>query len=64
MRPCYPLPTQVFLGASSTGLRQDSKAQGEQIRAVDVGRIGAQVGIVRDAEMREIEEAIRIHLAL
>jgi mRNA interferase MazF len=58
------MPFQVFLSASSTGLDRDSKAQAEQIRALDVERIGDRIGIVRDQEMREIEEAIRLHLAL
>jgi mRNA interferase MazF len=58
------LPFQVFLTASSTGLYRDSKAQAEQIGAIDVSRIGDRVGIVRETEMLEIEEAIRIHLGL
>lgn len=58
------LPFQVFLSSSSTGLLRDSKAQAEQIGSIDVGRIGDRIGIVRDAEMTEIEEAIRLHLGL
>jgi mRNA interferase MazF len=58
------LPFQVFLSASSTGLDRDSKAQAEQIRAIDVERIGGRIGIVRETEMLDIEEAIRIHLGL
>jgi len=37
-------PFQVLLPASSTGLRQDSKAQAEQVRSVAVERIGGLVG--------------------
>ena len=37
-------PFQVMLPARETGLRLDSKAQAEQVRAVAVERIGAQVG--------------------
>ena len=39
-------PFQVMLDAGSTGLRLDSKAQIEQIRSVDVRRIGSPVGLV------------------
>src|SRR5580658_4085331 len=37
-------PFQVLLPAHETGLHLDSKAQAEQIRAVAVERIGAQLG--------------------
>ena len=36
-------PFQVMLEAASTGLNLDSKAQAEQIRSVDVRRIGSLV---------------------
>ena len=36
-------PFQVLLNAEETGLRVDSKAQGEQIRSVSVERLGAWV---------------------
>jgi mRNA interferase MazF len=57
-------PFQVLLGADSTGLRRDSKAQAEQVRSVDVERIGALVGTL-DGELRgDLDEALRLHLAL
>lgn len=62
IRHIYPF--QVPLPASTTGLRQDSKAQAEQIRSVAVERIGEQVGMVPAAMMLQIEEALRLHLAL
>jgi len=34
-------PFQVLLAATETGLDRDSKAQAEQVRSVDVERIGA-----------------------
>lgn len=37
---------QVLLPAIETGLSRDSKAQPEQIRAVDVTTIGDRVGLV------------------
>ncbi|MEP1126353.1 MAG: type II toxin-antitoxin system PemK/MazF family toxin [Ilumatobacter sp.] len=57
-------PFQVLLTADSTGLRRDSKAQAEQVRSVDVDRIGALVGTL-DGELRgDLDEALRLHLAL
>ena len=55
---------QVLLPAAETGLRRDSKAQAEHIRAVDVRRIGRRVGSVPDDLMAEVDEALRIHLDL
>ena len=57
-------PFQVLLTADSTGLQRDSKAQAEQVRSVDVERIGALVGTL-DGELRgDLDEALRLHLAL
>jgi mRNA interferase MazF len=57
-------PFQALLPASETGLERDSKAQAEQVRSVAVERIGAKLGAVPAAAMREIDEALRLHLAL
>jgi mRNA interferase MazF len=57
-------PFQVMLPATQTGLRVDSKAQAEQIRAIDVRRVGAPLGVVPDSLMRDIDEALRLHLSL
>ena len=57
-------PFQVMLEAASTGLRIDSKAQAEQIRSVDVTRIGSLVGRVPFDLMAQIEDAMRLHLEL
>jgi mRNA interferase MazF len=57
-------PFQVLLPAGQTGLRQDSKAQAEQIRSVAIERIGQQIGTLPTALLAELEEAIRVHLAL
>ena len=57
-------PFQVLLTADSTGLQRDSKAQAEQVRSVDVERIGALVGTL-DGDLRgNLDEALRLHLAL
>ena len=57
-------PFQVQLRAADTGLRNDSKAQAEQVRAVAVERLGARVGALPPALMADLDEALRLHLAL
>jgi mRNA interferase MazF len=57
-------PFQVLLTATATGLDRDSKAQAEQVRSVDVRRIGSRIGRV-DAELQsDVDEALRLHLGL
>lgn len=57
-------PFQVFLEAAATGLPVDSKAQAEQVRSVDVTRVGARVGAVPNDLQAALDEALRLHLAL
>lgn len=57
-------PFQVLLEASSTGLDRDSKAQAEQVRSVDVERVGLKVGALGPQLAAELDEALRLHLAL
>jgi len=55
---------QTLLPAEDTGLTADSKAQAEQVRAIDVRRFGAVVGRVPVHLMLELDEALRLHLGL
>lgn len=57
-------PFQVLLPSALTGLGRDSKAQAEQIRSVAVERIGKRLGVVPVSIMLEIDESLRLHLAL
>ena len=57
-------PFQIMLPAAQSGLRHDSKAQAEQVRSVDVDRIGERLGLVPNALMGKIDEALRLHLDL
>jgi len=57
-------PFQVLLPSLRTGLEHDSKAQAEQVRSVAVQRIGRRVGMVPPPLMLQINEALRLHLAL
>lgn len=62
IRRIYPF--QVPLPAAATGMRQDSKAQADQVRSVAVERLGERIGSVPAAIMLNIDEALRLHLAL
>jgi mRNA interferase MazF len=57
-------PFQVLLQAAASGLQRDSKAQAEQVRSVAVERVGEPVGLVAATIMLEIDDALRLHLAL
>jgi mRNA interferase MazF len=57
-------PFHVLLTSEATGLRQDSKAQAEQVRSVAVERIGARVGSLSGTDMAALDDALRLHLAL
>jgi mRNA interferase MazF len=57
-------PFQVLLEADAIGGRDDCKAQAEQVRSVDVERIGEHVGTVPPDLMADLDEALRLHLAL
>jgi mRNA interferase MazF len=57
-------PFQVLLRSADTGLPRDSKAQAEQVRSVAIQRVGSKVGLVPQSAMVEVDEALRLHLAL
>jgi mRNA interferase MazF len=57
-------PFQVLLPSTATGLGRDSKAQAEQVRSIDVHCVGPTVGIVPGALMLDLDEALRLHLAM
>ncbi|HEY4463737.1 MAG TPA: type II toxin-antitoxin system PemK/MazF family toxin [Streptosporangiaceae bacterium] len=57
-------PFQVLLPAELTGLRRDSKAQAEQVRTVAVERVGQRVGQLPTSLVAQLDQALRVHLAL
>jgi mRNA interferase MazF len=57
-------PFQALLPAAASGLPRDSKAQAEQVRSVDVERIGERIGIASPLLMEQIGDALRVHLSL
>jgi len=57
-------PFQVLLPAGTGALRNDSKAQAEQVRSIAFERIGKLLGSVSRPSMARIDRALRLHLAL
>jgi mRNA interferase MazF len=57
-------PFQVLVPAAASGLRQDSKAQAEQVRSIDMTRLSTPVGHLPSEVMRQLDAALRLHLAL
>jgi mRNA interferase MazF len=57
-------PFRVSLPAGATGLQRDSKAQAEQIRSVSMDQLGARLGSAPADVMLELDEALRLNLAL
>ena len=57
-------PFQVLLPAEGTGLQRSSKAQAEQVRSVAVERIAERIGVLQPELLAELDEALRLHLAL
>ena len=58
------LPFQTLLAPSVTGLTHASKARAEQVRSIDVGRLGQRIGLLSATVARELDEALRLHLGL
>ena len=55
---------EAALAAADCGLTSDSKAQAEQVRAVSADRLRGRIGAVPTQSLRQIDEAIRLHLSL
>lgn len=57
-------PFQVLLPADATGLSMNAKAQAEQVRSIAVERVGQRVGLMTPELQADLDEALRLHLAL
>lgn len=57
-------PFQVLLPASVTGLPVDSKAQAEQVRSIAIERLGRRIGVLNADLQTDLDEALRLLLAL
>ncbi len=58
------LAFQTLLPAYDTGLRRDSKAQAEQVRAVEVQRFVSRHGRLDSATLDKLDQALMLHLDL
>ena len=57
-------PFQVRLAPERTGLDRESKAQAEQVRSIDVRRVGERIGRLPVDVMDQLDDALRLHLVL
>jgi mRNA interferase MazF len=57
-------PFQVRLAKGMGGLAMDSKAQAEQMRAVDVERLGSVIGSLPRSVVAQLDDALRLQLDL
>jgi mRNA interferase MazF len=57
-------PFQVHLPSLRTGLDRESKAQAEQVRSIDVTRVGRLIGMTSPDLLHDLDEALRLHLGL
>ena len=57
-------PFQVLLPRDESGLGRDSKAQAEQVRSVSVDRVTTRLGRLSASLVAELDEALRLHIAL
>jgi len=55
---------QVLLPSEDTGLALDSKALAEQVRLVSTERLVRRIGAVGAEKMRQVDDALRLHLSL
>lgn len=57
-------PFQVLLPAAATGLTTDSKALAEQVRSIEVERLGRRMGVLTTELLEALDDALRLHLGL
>jgi mRNA interferase MazF len=59
-----PYPTNVNVPRGTAGLKEDSTILLSQIRTIDKGRLERKLGHLPSALLHEVDEAIRVSLAL
>jgi mRNA interferase MazF len=60
----HVLPFQTLLQSGATGLARSSKAQAEQVRSIDVRRLGPRIGQLPPTAISKLDKALRLHLGL
>lgn len=58
----YPFEVQIEKGSGN--LNKNSKTKADQIRTIDKSRCISLIGRLEANQLRKIEKAIKIHLAL
>ncbi|WP_277213809.1 type II toxin-antitoxin system PemK/MazF family toxin [Isoptericola croceus] len=58
------LTFQVLIERESSGLPRDSKAQAEQVRALDVSRLVERAGCLTREQLAAVDDALMLHLDL
>lgn len=58
------LSFQVLVEKDGSGLAVDSKAQAEQLRAVDMARLVRRVGRLTGAQLAALDKAVLLHLGI
>ena len=64
VNPKRIFPSHVSVAKGSAGLKLDSGAKAEQIGAMEVSRVVTDCGKLAESQVHQLEEAIRITLAL
>ena len=57
-------PFEVFFPSGKSGLSKTSKAKCNQVRTIDKRRLIKSLGKISNEKLKEIEEALRIHLGM
>jgi mRNA interferase MazF len=57
-------PFEVYIPLDVSGLKKNSKAKADQIRTLDKARLIKRIGRVDQQLIKEIDNAIKVHLAL
>jgi len=59
-----PSPIYVLVKKGDGGLRKDSIALSDQVRAVDLERVGRAIGVLSPESMKAVDRALLISLGL
>lgn len=57
-------PTDVFITAAESGLREDTKILCNQISTIDKKQLGSKIGVVPPHKMKLVDDALKISLDL
>lgn len=58
------LPTHIEILSGEGGLSKESVVLAEQIRTIDKQRLKERLGVLSDADMQRVDEALRMSLSI